>query len=250
MLSMPWHELEKISWQDLYSASPLGTLVTSLLIVSCSAVLYVGFQLWRTRSKKRGILFEWFLGFLRAVDQWVVLCGSLWVGTRVRAPGRRHVVMLVTFILVAVGGVLAPWPLCLYVLSFGLLNVFIIFRHWSHDEDEVKNEASPENKKIKIQGDLSIEMLGACAFVLVHSTTGFAKIQAARHGFQIPPDAGPFTFARYAFVEFLKELPLVNYSDLFSDDLDLLKLSNVAPTLYAAKWAVLVFRGAVGLICK
>ena len=163
-------------------------------------------------------------------------------------PWPRHGVTLGIFIFVAACGALFPWPWCLWVLSFGLLNVFIVFRHWSHDEDEAKSQVGPEDKQIRIDGDLSIEMAGAVAFVLVYATTAFAQIQAAQQGFQMPPDAGAFTFIRYALVEGLKVAPLVSYSDLFADNLHFHNLGTVAAASISAKWAVLVFRAALVLI--
>ena len=174
--------------------------------------------------------------------------GSWWVGTHVSRPWPRRGVTFGLFIFVAACGALFPWPWCLWVLSFGLLNVFIVFRHWSHDEDEAKSHIGPEDKQIRIDGDLSIEMAGASAFVLVYATTAFAQIQAARQGFQMPPDAGAFTFIRYALVEGLKVAPLVTYYDLFADNLHFRQLGAVTAASISAKSAVLAFRAALDLI--
>ncbi len=248
MLSMPWQYLQTLSWRDLETASPPATAISSLITIAIAAVIYTLFRWWRGRSAKKDGFVERFIVFFRSADRALVRYGSWWVGTRVRRRWRRHATMLAIFIVVTAGGVLAPWPWCLWVLSFGLLNVFVVYRHWSHDEDDVKNEVSFENKDIKIQGDLSTEIIGACAFVLVYATTGFAQIQAARHGFQMPSDAGPFAFIWYALVEGVKVAPIVAYYDLFADDLHFHKLGAVAAHSISAKAAVLVFRGALDLI--
>src|SRR6202050_606572 len=238
MLSMPWHYVQTLSWQDLETASPLATAILSLLTVAFVAVLcpFVPWCWVRWTIARLGVI-------LHVADRYLVRYGSWWVGTRVSSRWLRHVLMLSIFIIVAAGGILAPWPWCIWVLTFGILNILIVFRHWSRDEDEIESEVTPEGKP-----NLSAEMIGACAFVLVYTTTAFAQVQAARQAFQIPSDAGPFTFVRYSLFEFLKELPLVSYYDLFSDDLQFYNFNSVTPALYTAKWAVLAFRCAVGLI--
>jgi tetratricopeptide (TPR) repeat protein len=230
---------------DLGSASPAATLISSFFTVAVAAGLYALVRRWRGRSEKKNRLIAGLVAFFRSVDRALGRYGSWWVGTRIARPWPRHGLTLGIFILVAACGALFPWPWCLWVLSFGLLNVFIVWRHWSHDEDEAKSQVSPQDKQIRIDGELSAEMAGAGAFVLVYATTAFAQIQAARQGFQMPPDAGPFTFIRYALVEGLKAAPLVTYYDLFAGDL---RLDSVAAVLSSAKLAVLLFRATLVLI--
>src|ERR1700689_3185980 len=232
-------------WPGIESASPVATLISSLFTVAVAAALYALFRWWRERSEDNSKVVEALITFLRGADRAVVGYGSRWVGTHVSRPWLRRGTTLSIFLAVAACGALLPWPWCLWALSFGLLNVFIVFRHWSHDEDEAKGRVGPEEKQIRIDGDLSIEMAGACAFVLVYATTAFAQIQAARQGFPIPPDAGPFTFIRYALVEALKVAPLVTYYDLFAGDFG---LDDVTAASISSKAAVLVFRATLGLI--
>src|SRR5580700_1615322 len=214
-------------WPGIESASPVATLVSSLFTVAVAAALYALFRWWRERSEKNSRVAEALIAILRGSDRTVVGYGSWWVGTHVSRPWLRRGTTLSIFLAVAACGALLPWPWCLWALSFGLLNVFIVFRHWSHDEDEAKGQVGPEEKQIRIDGDLPIEMAGACAFVLVYATTAFAQIEAARQGFQMPPDAGAFTFLRYALVEGLKVAPLVTYYDLFADNLHFHQLGGV-----------------------
>jgi tetratricopeptide (TPR) repeat protein len=233
---------------DLGSASPLATLIASLFTVAIAAGLYALFRRWRGPGGRKSRLIEAIVTFSRNVDGALVRYGSWWVGTRVPRPWPRHGVTLSIFIVIAACGALFPWPLCLWVLSFGLLNVFIVFRHWSRDADEAKSQVGLEDKQIRIDGDLSIEMATAGAFVLVYATTAFAQIQAAQQGFQMPADAGPFTFVRYALVEVLKVAPLVSYYDLFAGNLPLDNPDTVAAASISAKWAVMIFRAALVLI--
>jgi tetratricopeptide (TPR) repeat protein len=232
-------------WPGLESVSPVATLISSLFTAAIASGLYALFRRWRGRSARFSRSLEAFIAFLRNGDRALVRYGSWWVGTRVASPWPRRGVTLGVFVIVAVCGALLPWPWCLWALSFGLLNVFIVFRHWSHDEKETKNQIGPDDKQIRIDDDLSAEMTGAFAFVLVYATIAFAQIQAARQGFQIPPDAGAFTFIRYALVEGLKLAPLIPYSDLFADSLQ--ELGPDAAS-FSAKAAVLVFRAALVVI--
>jgi tetratricopeptide (TPR) repeat protein len=235
-------------WPGFASASPVATLISSLFTVAIVAALYSLFRWWRGRGENKSRVVEALVASLRGADRAVVRHGSWWVGTHVARPWLRRGTTLSIFIVVAACGALLPWPWSLWVLSFGLLNVFIVFRHWSHDEDEAKSQVGPEDKQIRIDGDLSIEMAGACAFVLVYATTAFAQIEAARQGFQMPPDAGAFAFIRYALVEGLKVAPLVTYYDLFADNLQFRQLGGVTAASISAKAAVLVFRAALDLI--
>jgi tetratricopeptide (TPR) repeat protein len=231
---------------SLDSASPVATLLSSLFTVAFVAGLYALLRWWCGRSEQISRAIEALVAVLRSLDRAVVRYGSWWVGTRVAQPWPRRAVTLSIFIFVAISGALLPWPLCLWALSFGLVNVFIVFRHWSQDEKETKGVIGPEDKQIRIDGDLSIEMAGAFAFVLVYAATAFAQIEAARQGFQMPPDAGAFTFIRFALVEGLKLAPLLPYSDLFADNLQ--NLGGAATASFSAKAAVLVFRAALVLI--
>ena len=158
-------------WPGLESASPVATLIASLFTVVVAAGLYALFRRWRGRIEKRSSAVETLIAFLRRLDRALVRTGSRWVGTRVVRPWPRRVVALGIFIFVAACGAFLPWPWCLWALSFGLFNVFVIFRHWSHDETEAKSQVSPEDKQIRIEGDLSAEMAGAVAFILVYATT-------------------------------------------------------------------------------
>lgn len=233
-------------WPDLESVSPVATLISSLFTAAIAGGLYALFRRWRGRSERFSRSLEALIAFLRSTDRALVRYGSWWVGTRVSSPWPRRGTTLGVFIFIAVCGALLPWPWCLWALSLGLLNVFIVFRHWSHDEKETKSRIGPDDKQIRIDDDLSAEMTGAFAFVLVYATTSFAQIQAARQGFQMPPDAGAFTFLRYALVEGLKLAPLVPYSDLFADSLQ--ELGAGAAASFSAKSAVLAFRAALVLI--
>jgi tetratricopeptide (TPR) repeat protein len=233
-------------WPDLESVSPVATLISSLFTAAIAGGLYALFRRWRGRSERFSRTLEALIAFLRSTDRALVRYGSWWVGTRVASTWPRRGTTLGVFVFIAVCGALLPWPWCLWALSFGLLNVFIVFRHWSHDEKETKNQLGPDDKQIRIDDDLSAEMTGAFAFVLVYATTSFAQIQAARQGFQMPPDAGAFTFIRYALIEGLKLAPLVPYSDLFADSLQ--ELGAGAAASFSAKSAVLAFRAALILI--
>ena len=72
-----------------------------------------------------------------------------------------------------------PWPWGLIVVGVGLLGIFVVYRHWSHDEDEVLREVRDEDKEIKIKGHLTFELVIACAFLLVYAPVAFAAMQRA-----------------------------------------------------------------------
>jgi tetratricopeptide (TPR) repeat protein len=240
--------MSSFTWPDLGTASPLATLISSLLTVAFLAVIYAFVQWLRVRGERKNRFFEGALAKPQAVDWALVHYGSWFVGTRVPWRWPRHLLTLCVFSGIALAGAMLSWQWCLWALSVGLFAVFVVFRHWSQDEDEAERNARPEDKQIRIQGNLTTEMIGACAFVLVYSPTAFAQMQAAGYGFHIPADAGSFTFVRYALIETLKVGAIVNYYDLFADKLHFGKLGTVTHPSAAAKWAVLTFRGMLDFI--
>src|SRR6202521_2587624 len=166
-------------WPNLASSSPLATLFSSLIILPTLAVIYAIAQRLRRLGGKQNRAVERLIRALCAFDRTLVRTGSWIVGSRVAQPWLRRLVMLLVFAGIALAGASAPWPWCLWVLALGLISVFVVFRHWSHRRSEVGQQLRNEDKEICISGDLSTEMIGACAFVFIYAPIAFAQMQAA-----------------------------------------------------------------------
>ena len=121
-------------------------------------------------------------------------------------------------------------------------------RQYCSGHYKVLREVRPEEKEIKIKGDLTFELVIACAFLLVYAPVAFAAMQAAGYGFEVKPEARPFAFVIYTLVEMLKASPLVDYYDLFAEKLQLDKIGNISHPSPPAKWAVLTFRATLTLV--
>lgn len=209
--------------------SPIATFVSSLGTVGLFLLLYLVFGWLRSgRGSQEPRWFDVLLGYLRVLDRGLVRAGSWMTGTRYEHPLVRRALVLTVFAVLAFTGAALPWPWALIVITMGVLGIFIVFRHWSLDEDEALREVKFEDKDIKIRGDLSLEVAIACAFILVLAPVAFAHIAAAGLGFQIKPEAGAFAFLIYALIELAKAGSLVDYYDLFANQLPFERMSEVA----------------------
>lgn len=231
------------------SPTPLASLVSGLLILALLATLYLLFDWIRGRpdTTKASVL-DSVIDGLRALDRALVHAGSWLVGTRIAEPWLRSNILVVIFSGFALAGALAPWPWGLVAIAVGVFAIFIVFRHWSRDEDEVFAEIPYVEKGIKIRGDLSAEVMLACGFLLVFAPVAFSHLQAHGYGFELAPDAGPFTFMIYSVIEMLKAAALVEHSDLFGDRIGYEDITGITNPSATAKWAVLAYRLSLDLL--
>jgi hypothetical protein len=191
--------------------SPIGSLWTSfvlVLTVTVAGVLIV----FILGSWMRDI-YSPIIESLKAIDDFVVKTFSWVVGTHWFDQRLRVVVVLAFFFGFALGGTFLRWPYCLAILAFGLFGVFVVFRHWSHNEDAVEYQLRPEDKDVSIDGNLNIELIIACAFVFVLAPIGFAQMHKHDGSFFIASESEPYAFVRYMLVESTKVVP---YHELFT----------------------------------
>jgi len=133
-------------------------------------------------------------------------------------------------------------------IAVGVLMIFVVFRHWSRDEDEVLSEVPFEEKDIKIRGNLAVEVIVACSFLLVFAPIAFSQLQVNGYGFQLSRDAGPHTFVIHTLIETLKSGSLVDYYDLFAEELHFEKIGRAKDPTVQAKWAMLGYRISLSLL--
>ncbi len=229
--------------------TPLASLVSGLLTLALLAALYTTFDWLRGRREpgKRSIG-DSVIDGLRWLDRALVHVGSWLVGTRIADPALRPTVVVSVFSGFALAGALAPWPWGLAAIAAGIFAILIVFRHWSRDEDEVFAETPIDQKDIRINGDLSAEVMLACGFLLVFAPVAFSHLQAHGDGFEVAPDAGPFTFLVYSLVELFKAAVLLEHYDLFGDRIGYDELTGVTNPSDYAKWAVLAYRVSLILL--
>jgi hypothetical protein len=219
-------------------ASPIGSLWTSfvlVLTVTAAGVLVV-FILGSWIKDIYSPIIE----SLKAIDDFLVKTFSWVVGTHWFDQRLRIVVVLAFFFSVAMAGTVLRWPYCLLVLGFGLFGVFVVFRHWSHNEDAVEYQLRPEEKDVAIDGNLNIELIIACAFVFVLTPIGFAQMHKHDGSFLITSESDPYAFVRYMLVELSKVVP---YHELFT----FLPNEEVNPP-FEVKSAIFVFQTTLFVI--
>jgi tetratricopeptide (TPR) repeat protein len=234
---------------DLTSPTPLASLLSGLLTVAVLAIVYVAWHWLRgRRDQKAGARDGWVSAGLRATDRAIVHAGSRVVGTHYESPHARRLSVTLTFLGFAIAGAFLPWPWGLGAIAVGVLAIFAVFRHWARDEHEALLELRIEQKDIKTRGDLGVEVLIACSFLVVFAPVAFAQLQANGYGFVLPPKAGPFTFLIYSLIETLKAGSLVAYYDLFAGQLGYEEVSPVRDPSLFAKAVVLSYRFAVNLL--
>ena len=225
------------------SPTPFASLVAGLLTLALLAGLYITFDWLRgLRDVSKHSIGDRIIDGLRALDRALVHGGSWLVGTRIPDPALRPTAVVVVFSGFALAGALAPWPWGLAAIAAGIFAILIVFRHWSRDEDEVFAEIPVDQKDIRIRGDLSAEVMLACGFLLVFAPVAFSHLQAHGYGFELAPDAGPFTFLIYSLVELFKAAVLLEHYDLFGDRIGYDEVTGVTNPSDHAKWAVLAYR--------
>ncbi|MGP0089470.1 MAG: hypothetical protein ACLPKB_05860 [Xanthobacteraceae bacterium] len=162
-----WLNVPSDLGQELSKPTPLGSLAASLILVLTIVALITMYRfirrLWGSRKGSRFERFiVWFDNFERGVIGWL---GYI-VGTRYRWPWVRALVCLTFFGTSAVAAALLRWPWCLWAISIGLLGVVVIFRQWSHDEDDEEYYIK-SRKRFLVNGDRTFEVIIACASVFV-----------------------------------------------------------------------------------
>jgi tetratricopeptide (TPR) repeat protein len=121
--------------------------------------------------------------------------GSFLIGALIPRPWVRRLVMFVIFSSVAVGGAISDWPWCLGILFFGFLCVYFVFRHWWKIEDDVEYYIGSQ----PIRRNLNVEMVAACACLLIFAPVALAQIREANLGINF--DGNAFEFIGFTIVE-------------------------------------------------
>jgi hypothetical protein len=235
--------------QEIFTPSPIGTLVWSAVFVIVIGAMILAVRAFRptpTATVKPSFI-DRVLGRISKWDRNFVYYATYIFGTHYRRPLVRKFLVVVIFSTAALFGALLPWPTCLVVISFGLLGVFVIFRQWSHIEDD-KVFFVERPRSIRIDGDINFEVVASSLFILIFAPVAFAQLQLAKMGFHLDDKAGPFAFEGYTLIEILKIAPLVQYYDLYADILDFRKLGTVNDPSFQAKFAVVAFRLSSDLI--
>ena len=242
-------KMNKIS-EVFSSASPLASAVSSLLFLLCLATIYAGYSVLLKKQKKSNekTTFGRVWDAVKAVDKSVIHTYSYFTGTRYNRKLIRFSVLLCYFLGLSAASVAVPFPYNFAAILFGVLGIFVVFRHWSIDEDEVMDNLPKDRKQLPIEGDLHIEVKIAVAFLFVLTPIAFSSLQQNGYGFKTAPDVGPFTFLLYTFIETLKAGSIVDYYDLWADGLGFDKYTGVKDPTNYAKWLIMGYRLSLNLL--
>jgi len=236
---------------QLASPTPLASTVWSLALLAVLGALYLLFKLVRGKrppTKAKDTAWDKIIGAVRAFDGALITYGTYVTGTRYDRRWVRLLILITYFTTLAIIAAFAPWPWGLLPIVLGVLSIFVVFRHWTVDEDERFDEVPFDAKKIPIRGDLNLEVVIACAFLFVYAPSAFAQLQANGYGFQMAPSAGPFAFIIYTLLEAVKAGSLIDYYDLFAERLGFETYAGARNPTPWAKWAVIAYRLSLNLL--
>lgn len=235
---------------EFSSPTPLATAISSLAFLIIASTLFAIFSLVRPKKKANEDpgFFERILSGVRWLDRSLVDAFSWVTGTRYRHKLARVSILLIYFLVLTAGAVFLTWPFGMLAIGLGVFSIFIVFRHWSRDEDEAVDGVPFERKHIKINGNLGTEVLIAVGFLFVFAPIAFAKLQTYGTGFTLAADAGPFTFLLYTFIETVKAGSLVDYYDLYADRIGLEKIGVPSDPSNWAKATIMGYRVSLNLL--
>jgi tetratricopeptide (TPR) repeat protein/prepilin signal peptidase PulO-like enzyme (type II secretory pathway) len=236
---------------DLTSPTPVASAVSSLAFLAIVALLYLAISLLRgsrtSRSKSPGA-FDAIIAMLRKLDAGLVHGFSWITGTRYRWRYQRLPILLLFFLFVTAAAVYLPWPFSMVAVGFGVFSIFIVFRHWSRDEDEAIENVPFERKDIRLNGTLGAEVLIASGFLFVFAPIAFAQLQNHGLGFTLNDDAKPFAFLLYTLIETVKAGSLVDYYDLYAGGIGFEKIGAPTDPSRWAKVAIILYRVSLNLL--
>lgn len=235
---------------ELTTPTPLASALSSLVFIVIVAIIY-GFTSFTrrgaTKADKPG-MFEAVIAVLRRLDRSVVHLFSRFTGTRYRKKYIRMPMLLSYFLVLTAASVFMPWPFNMGFVGFGIFSIFVVFRHWSRDEDEAVENVPFERKDIKIDGTLGAEVLLAVAFLFVFAPIAFAQLQVQGIGFSVAGDAGPFTFLLYTLIETVKAGSLIDYYDLYAERIGFERIGAPADPSSWAKATIMAYRLSLNLL--
>ena len=144
--------MNKIS-EVFSSASPLASALSSLLFLLCLASIYSIYTLLfkKKQKSKEKTVFGSIWDAVKAADKSVVHTYSYFTGTIYNRKLMRLSVLLFYFLGLSAASVAVPFPYNFIAILFGVLGIFVVFRHWSIDEDEVMDNLPKDRKQLPIE---------------------------------------------------------------------------------------------------
>jgi len=235
---------------DFSSPTPLASALSSLAFIGVIALIFGLYSAMRrdTKADTDGGIFGHIISGVRWLDR-ILVHGFSWItGTRFREKYVRIPFLLLYFLGLVATSVFLPWPYGMAFVGFGVFSIFVVFRHWSRDEDEAVANIPFERKDIKINGTLGAEVLIAVAFLFVFTPIAFAQLQEQGAGFTLDQNAGPFTFLIYTLIETIKAGSLIDYYDLYADRIGFEKIGAPADPSNWAKATIMGYRLSLNLL--
>lgn len=234
---------------DFTSPTPFASAIASLAFIGMLALMFSLVSLLRrNKTSAQGGIFERIISGFRWLDRALVHSFSWITGTRYKKKIVRVLVLLAYFLALVAGSVFSLWPYGMGVVGFGIFSIFIVFRHWSRDEDEAVANVPFERKDIQINGTLGTEVLFAVAFIFVFTPIAFAQLQAQGIGFKLDQNAGPFTFLIYTLIETIKAGSLIDYYDLYAERIGFEKIGAPTDPTNWAKATIMGYRLSLNLL--
>lgn len=226
--------------------TPLSTAVLSLIAILPIAC----YLIWRA-SRPAPIRPPKIDGFrsriarrLGRIDKHLVETGGRIIGTHQSGPTLRALRVFLSLVAVSGLSALLTPALGLTFAVGGFVTVLVIFRHRfrlvaAEDSEDALN---PNDALAAQRSQLFFETLVACLFIPVFGGIAFAQIHQLGLGFELRPGAPSYSFVLFSIIELLKAGTLVDYYDLFSNQLPFERMTGIKHTGAWSKWPVLVYR--------
>ncbi|ANP46047.1 tetratricopeptide repeat protein [Candidatus Viadribacter manganicus] len=165
------------------------------------------------------------------------LFGLHWVKGRFARIGRWGL-LIAMFVALAVTGAFAPLMFALAALLLSVIGVLAAVRRWGWDEEDRANEVPQHLRRLQGDEDLIHEAMFAIACMFLVAPLLFYRLDQAFSLFDIPSGLGPWAHAAYTLGEFLKAVPLLDYSEVYSVQ----NISGVTATGLGGRHATFAFR--------
>ncbi len=219
------------TWLELGAA---GALFAASLLVGLTLT-----WLWPRGLQHLLEIFARGLGFIDKllVERVTWLFGLHWVEGRFARAGRWSL-LIAMFVALAFAGAFAPLLFALAALLLGVIGVIAAVRRWGWDEEDRANDVPKHLRRLQGDEDLVHEAMFTIAFMFLVAPILFYRLDQAFVLFDKPEALGAWAYAAYTLGEFLKAVPLMDYSEVYSVQ----NISGVTPTGLGGRHATFVFR--------
>lgn len=185
----------------------------------------------------------WVRPLLSALDRFLVLRVSMWIGLSDPVGWRRWLRLVGVLLVSAAIGAFTPSLFATLGLIAGLVAVMAVFRRWAWDEEDRALGLAPDEKRAQGVEDFNDEVLAALAAVFMLSSLLVWRLTGL-HAFTQAAPGGVGPFLLYMGSEALEALPIVGNVEVLGYE----NPSGVRAVLPSGGWIAFALRMALDLV--